>query len=151
MSIDAVKNNPTFTSKYNFEIVEVWDESYVVGTIVKQEPAKDTAVKAHDKVKLYVSKGPQFVKVPAHQNMKLADYEAELSKKDIDKYQVVEEESDALTPGYIIRTNLDDGTYDRANTDEKQLIIYVSKEKPQISSEQSYDSSEYNDFPNYWE
>ena len=141
----SVKNNTTFNEKYTFEYIQVWDESYGAGTICKQEPAADTPLNAHDKVKLYVSKGSRFVKVPDHHNMKPADYESELRKVDIENYTIVTELSESVYPGHITRVEIKGDTYDKENTDKNQLIIYVAEEPPVSSEENTEDSG------NWWE
>lgn len=138
---NSVTNNTTYTQKYTFKVEYVWNDSYGNGTIFKQEPEADTAVKAQDTVKLYVSKGPRFVKVPSHNNMKQADYESELRKVDIELYSFETEISEGIRPGYVIRTNMDGGTYDKESIDSAQLIIYIAAEPP-VSSEESPTSSD---------
>lgn len=146
----SVTNNTTYTQKYTFEVKEEWNESYGAGVIFKQEPTADTPVNAHDKVVLYVSKGTQFVKVPDHQNMLEADYISELRKLDIEHYTIVREFSEAVTEGHVIRTNMDGGTYDKNNTDNNQLVIYVS-DGPEISSVPDEESSSGSDgFTDFW-
>ena len=133
---DSVTQNPTYTAKYKFKVVQVWDESLAAGYIVRQEPAADTPVALNTEVTLYVSQGPQFIKVPEHNNRAVAEYEAELIRSGISKerYEIQYENHDGITEGYVIRTSMDGASYDMAG--EEKLIIYVSQ-GPAVPSEPS--------------
>ncbi len=133
---DSVTQNTTYTEKYKFKVVPVWDESWAAGVIVRQEPAAYTPVALNTEVTLYVSQGPQFIKVPEHSNRTVAEYEAELIRSGISKehYEIQYEPHDGIMEGYVIRTSLDGASYDMAG--ETKLIIYVSQ-GPAVPSESS--------------
>ncbi len=137
---DSVTQNTTYTAKYKFKIEEVWDESWAAGVIVKQEPAAMTPVELNTEITLYVSKGSQFIKVPAHNNLAIAEYEAELIRSGISKecYEIQYEFHDGVMDGYVIRTSLDGASYDRAG--EAKLVIYVSW-GPEMPSEPEEEST----------
>lgn len=140
----SVRNNSTFNDKYTLEFVTEWNESYGVGIIFKQEPPADTAVNAHDKIKLFVSKGSQFAKIPDHINKKQMDFEFELKKVGIENYTIITEVSESVYPGYVTRIEMNGDTYDKANTDKKQLIVYIAADPPASSEGVSSESTDWN-------
>ena len=149
-SWESIGNNDSYTSLFEFQVEYAWSD-LAPGYVISQDPQPDTAAEVKSKVKLVVSKGSQYIKVPAHNNMSQVDYEAELRRNGIKSgvtddvsYVIVEEENPAVTPGYVIRTSHDDGSLDR---DKKEVLtVYVSKEVI-VSSEIT--SSE--EGSNWWE
>ncbi len=131
-SWESIGNNDSYTSLFEFQVEYAWSD-LAPGYVISQDPQPDTAAEVKSKVKLVVSKGSQYIKVPAHNNMSQEDYEAELRRNGIKSgvtddvsYVIVEEENPAVTPGYVIRTSHDDGSLDR---DKKEVLtVYVSKE-----------------------
>lgn len=137
----SVTENETYKSKYQFKVTYVYDDSWAAGVIVRQSPEADTAVELNTTVELFVSKGPQFIKIPAHGNKLLAEYESILIQYGLkDCYTIEYGESEGVNPGYVYGTSLDGGTYDMSKKDSgEKFIVYVARET--VSSQDDPSSS----------
>lgn len=111
---DAGFELDTIQPEYNKDVPE--------GQVFKQDPAPGANVPSGSLVTLYISKGTQLVKVPDVVNKKQGDAKVELEKAGF-AVKVVDESSDTVATGLVIRQTPDGGVSVEAGT---QITISVS-------------------------
>lgn len=87
--IDAIKNNPDYTNRFEFIVKEDYNEEYPNKNIVyDQNPAKGTPMPNKGYVTLYVSKGSEMVSMPGLKGSTLEFATKTLTENEL-KYEVV--------------------------------------------------------------
>lgn len=129
-----IKSNPNY-SAYQFVIEEIYSEVYETGIVIEQSVPKGTKIKNTETVKLTISKGAPPA-MPNLANRLKSDAINVLSKRGI-SYTIVEEYSDTIAKGRIIRTNPEPGT-----SVTSTIVLYVSKGQKAVSSVKEEVSSE---------
>ena len=122
---DAVVKNPAFLVVCTLEEPEyIYSEVSAAGIILWQSVAADTPVEPGSPVRIKVSKGSQFVRIPSYEKRLQEDYLAELEKLGI--LYAVEQRSDSPYPaGYVVGLSQMEGSkYDLEN--KSVLTVYVS-------------------------
>lgn len=110
---------------------EIFDEEMPEGFVIRTDPAKGASLKAGEIITVFVSKGPENVKlkVPAVIGTSLANAKASLEGKNL-KYTAVEEYSATVAAGYVIDQS------PAANTEVTEgtvVTLTVSKGKETIT------------------
>jgi serine/threonine protein kinase len=94
--------------KNNIEVIEEWapDDNVQKGVIIDQSLTAGQKLKLSEKnsIKFEVSDGPELKKMPDLQNVEGRIAEADLKQLEM-KYRIVEEYSDSIATGYVIRTD----------------------------------------------
>jgi len=113
--------------KKNIDVIEerVFDDNVQKGVIVSQSLTAGQKLKLSEKnsIKFEVSDGPELKKMPDLQNVEGRIAEADLKQLDL-KYKIVEEFSDSIATGYVIRTEPEaDVELEPGST----VTIYLSK------------------------
>ncbi len=111
---DAGFELDTIQPEYNKDVPE--------GQVFKQDPVPGANVPAGSLVTLYISKGTQLVKVPDVVGKKQGDAKGELEKAGF-AVKVVDESSDTVATGLVIRQTPDGGVSVEAGT---QITIAIS-------------------------
>lgn len=142
---ETVKVNNDYTSILDITVKEEYNENYAKGIICDQSIKVDTQIKLKTKVTVTVSKGSRFPKIPDYYGLKKEEYIAELERRGIKNYKIVEEEAPGRDNGYISRLDRDPGTTIDISGSET-LTIYVinnpvssAPESSDVSSENGYD------------
>ncbi len=100
-------------------------QTMAAGKIISQSPKASTMVKENSTVKVVVSKGAGEFPMPDLVNRKEEDAKKLLDEKSL-LYSVVEEHSDTIPEGYVLRQTPEAGTYIEGST---SVVIYVSSGK----------------------
>ena len=61
---DDIENNPEYSEKYLFTVVEEYSDTYSTGTVIRQTPAFDEELPSSGVIQIVVSKGSKTVKMP---------------------------------------------------------------------------------------
>ena len=102
--IDAIKNNPDYTNRFEFIVKEDYNEEYPNKNIVyDQNPAKGTPMPNKGYVTLYVSKGSEMVSMPGLKGSTLEFATKTLTENEL-KYEVVYIVDASAESGLVIRT-----------------------------------------------
>ena len=91
--------------------------------IVSQYPAANTEVPANTVITLYYSMGQETISVPDLTGMTRDNAIKELKKVGLDKYKIIENESDTIQSGRVIKTSPQGG---EEATSDTQIRIYIS-------------------------
>ncbi len=105
-------------------VIEQANDDYAKGTITNQQPNAGIMVKEGVKnAKLWVSTGKSDIEIPDVVSLKLDLAKQKLDEKEI-TYTVIEEASESIPEGYVIRTDPSAG---RSISASKIVDIYVSR------------------------
>ncbi len=119
----AVKTLENQDLDLKIEIQDVYDAVVEVGVVIRTEPAAGADLSTGQTVTLFVSKGPQTVKMPQLIDAKIEDAKKELEALELKNIKVEEVFSDKAV-GVVVKQSVD------ANTDvitTTQIVLTVSK------------------------
>lgn len=121
---DAVKN-PAFLVVCTLEEPEyIYSEVSAAGIILWQSVAADTPIEPGSPVRIKVSKGSQYVRIPSYEKRLQEEYLAELDSLGI-LYAVEYRSGSAYPAGYVVGlSQMEDTKYDLEN--KSVLTVYVS-------------------------
>jgi serine/threonine protein kinase/beta-lactam-binding protein with PASTA domain len=107
----------------NVEVKEEYNEEVADGRVIRVDPEEGTTVTVGDTVTVYVSLGKETkeVPVPTVVGQSIEDAQKVLSEKNL-FCQVVEEDSDTVAEGYVIRQDPSGGKLEVGST----VTVYVS-------------------------
>lgn len=128
-----IKNNKDY-SAYQFDIEETYSEVYEKGIVIRQSIPKGTKINNTEKITLVISAGDPPV-MPDLTNRLKSDAVNFLSKNNI-SYTVIEQYSDSIAEGRVIKTNPSAGT-----TVGSTVTLYISKGAKPIPSSSPAESS----------
>ena len=131
--IETVKANESYAEVFKFEYIDDYNDNYPEGIIYDQSIEKDTKLEEGRKmsITLYVSKGSQYEEMPDLVGSKLEYAMKVLDEKGI-YYKVMGIASEDGEPGFVLRTNKEEG--DKIDTKVDVVILFVLDES---ASEQS--------------
>lgn len=128
MKLTDIKNNDEYSENFIFN--EKWDENneYDYGFVYEQSITEGQSIKQDTEIILYVSMGQSTEKVPDVYG-ELESYAVSKLKTSGFATKIVEEASDEVEAGYVIRTEPQRTT---VVAEGETITIYVSKGKPQV-------------------
>lgn len=105
------------------EVEEEYSEEIADGRVIRVDPAEGTTVQVGDKVTIYVSLGKEVkdVAVPSVVGQAVENARSTLEANNL-VCSIMEEESDTVAPGYVIRQDPSGGRLDEGST----VTVYVS-------------------------
>ena len=133
--IDAIKNNPDYTNRFEFIVKEDYNEEYPNKNIVYyQNPAKGTPMPNKGYVTLYVSKGSEKVSMPGLKGSTLEFATKTLTENEL-KYEVVYIVDASAESGLVIRTVPAEGEMVSKKT--STIYLYIKDDGAASSSGRS--------------
>ncbi len=126
---NRIKNNLNITSRITFEVEYNYNDNYPNGIIYYQDIDPDTVIYDVQVVKIKVSNGPEFVKVPDYDGMSKKDY-LEMLDELLIKYEVEDFETNDVIEGNVVKTNLNVG--DKLNVKEGEVLTVYIAVKPEV-------------------
>ena len=99
-------------TKFTYEIIsEEYSNEVEIGKVISQDPAyrKNYTIKENSKISLIVSKGIETVIVPKVVGMTYEEAVEELAKVNL-KAEKIEEKSDKVQEGYVIKQDIEENT-----------------------------------------
>lgn len=133
--IDAIKNNPDYTNRFEFDVKEDYNEEYPNKNIVyDQNPAKGTPMPNKGCVTLYVSKGSEMVSMPGLKGSTLEFATKILTENELD-YATVGIVDASAESGLVIRTVPAEGEMVSKKT--STIYLYIKDDGAASSSGRS--------------
>ncbi len=142
--IENVKNNQSYTDKYEFIIKEEYNEDYPANVVYDQAPSAGTPMLNKGKVILYVSKGSELLVMPKLAGSTLDFAIQTLTDMGI-SFEIMEVENADMEVGLVSRTNFTEGSSINKNKDTVILVTRKadpSEEEDSSSEEESGSGSE---------
>lgn len=131
MTVEEVKANPDYARKFNFKIVEDFNNTVERGKIITQDPMPPKTVKDNATITLHVSKGIEFVTVPSVIDATYDEAFQLLTKNNLAiKIEMV---SEGKTENRVVRTNPAAG-----EVVEAYSVVTVYVQKPTSNSYNIY-------------
>ena len=121
--------NSSFESRYNmlhFETEYEYSDEFAENVIMEQDIPAGTQVTSGTTIKLKVSKGAAYTYLPDYIGKKLSDYTEELQKLGV-RYETVQEETDEVKAGYVVRCSKEIGDKVYISEDEVVTVFYAVK------------------------
>lgn len=103
-----------------------FNDDVPAGLVIKQSVKAGSSIKEGTEIKLTVSKGPQKVALPDYTDMRVDDYTAILSQKNI-KFEKKKLESDTVREGYVVKCSKKVGESVNVEKSEKVTVYYAVK------------------------
>lgn len=135
--IENVKNNQTYTEKYEFIIKEEYNEDYPANVVYDQAPSAGTPMLNKGKVILYVSKGSELLPMPDLSGSTLDFAIQTLTDMGV-KFEIMEVENADMEVGLVSRTNFTTGSSINKN---KDTVILITRKAPADEEEESSSDS----------
>lgn len=124
-------------TKFTYEITEEdYSSEYEVGKVIRQDPAyrKNFTVKENTKITLVISKGTEMTDVPKVAGMEYEQAVEALKEKKL-KAEKIEETSEKVEEGYVIKQEPEEGTEITAGETVKVYVsIGTGKEQIAVTS-----------------
>ncbi len=120
------------TPKYKF------DDKVASGLVISQNVKADTEVTYGTEIEIVVSKGPQEVELPEYADMKVDDYLAILSQKNI-KFEKKPMPTKDVKEGYVVKCSKEVGEMVNVEKSEMVTVFFAVKSIAAVSS--YYDQS----------
>ena len=134
MTIDEANEDENVKGIFTIEqIGERASSEYAAGQIIEQSPERGKSVKGNRVISVFVSTGAKTEKMPNLVNSERRNAALQLKNLDLDLTidDTLEEYSETITAGYVIRTLPEAGTTLRAG-DTVSLVISKGSEKKSI-------------------
>ena len=142
----SIQNNTAYsyikiTAEYKF------NDKVANGIVISQSIKADTEIKEGTEIKLVVSKGPSTVALPDYTGMKVDEYTAILSQKNIKFEKKETAETNGAKPGYVVKCSKKIG--DKIDVENSETVtVYYAKagassttSKPESSTASGAESS----------
>ena len=106
MTLDEAKEDPQVKGVFEIEQIGQRASEYEAGTIIEQSPEEGKTVKGNRVISVFISSGVKSDKMPNLVNTEYRNATIQLKNLDLDLIvsEPVEEYSDSINSGYIIRT-----------------------------------------------
>jgi len=135
MTIDEANEDEDVKGIFTIEqIGERASSEYAAGQIIEQSPERGKSVKGNRVISVFVSTGAKTEKMPNLVNSERRNASLQLKNLDLDLTvdDTLEEYSETITAGYVIRTLPEAGTTLRAG-DTVSLVVSKGSEKKSIT------------------
>ncbi|MFJ5259186.1 Stk1 family PASTA domain-containing Ser/Thr kinase [Streptomyces sp. NPDC088387] len=109
------------------DVKHAYSDTVERGAVISTDPEPGSRIRQNDSVTLTVSDGPETVRVPDVQGVRLDQAKARLKEEGLEPGMVTREFSDEVTKGAVISTDPADGTERRAGS---AIALVVSKGSP---------------------
>ena len=142
----SIQNNTAYsyikiTAEYKF------NDKVANGIVISQSIKADTEIKEGTEIKLVVSKGPSTVALPDYTGMKVDEYTAILSQKNIKFEKKATTNTNGAKPGYVVKCSKKIG--DKIDVEHSETVtVYYAKagassttSKPESSTASEAESS----------
>ena len=145
---DIVYGCPTFTGAlftsvqdtYNFVKITAeykFDDTVANGIVISQSIKPDTEIKSGTEIKLVVSKGPASIKLPDYTGLKVDQYTALLSQKNVKFEKKATSDTHGVKDGYVVKCSKEIGETVNVKDSEKVTVYYAKSGGSSSSSSTS--------------
>ena len=133
MTLDEAKEDLQVKGVFEIEQIGQRASEYEAGTIIEQSPEEGKTVKGNRVISVFISSGVKSDKMPNLVNTEYRNATIQLKNLDLDLIvsEPVEEYSDSINSGYIIRTIPELGETLREG-DTVTLVVSKGPEKPPV-------------------
>lgn len=133
---DIVYGCPTFTGAlftsiqdtYNFVKITAeykFDDNVANGIVISQSIKPDTEITEGTEIKLVVSKGPASIALPDYNGLKVDEYTAILSQKNVKFEKKETSDTNGVKDGYVVRCSKKVGEKVNVKDSEKVTVYYA--------------------------
>ncbi len=133
---DIVYGCPTFTGAlftsiqdtYNFVKITAeykFDDNVANGIVISQSIKPDTEITEGTEIKLVVSKGPASIALPDYKGLKVDEYTAILSQKNVKFEKKETSDTNGVKDGYVVRCSKKVGEKVNVKDSEKVTVYYA--------------------------
>ncbi|MGN0610590.1 MAG: PASTA domain-containing protein [Ruminiclostridium sp.] len=135
----SIQNNTAYsyikiTAEYKF------NDEVANGIVISQSIKANTEIKEGTEIKLVVSKGPSTVALPDYTGMKVDEYTAILSQKNIKFEKKETTETNGARPGYVVKCSKKIG--DKIDVEHSETVtVYYAKAGGSTTSSNSESST----------
>ena len=135
----SIQNNTAYnyikiTAEYKF------NDKVANGIVISQSIKANTEIKEGTEIKLVVSKGPSTVALPDYTGMKVDEYTAILSQKNIKFEKKETTETNGARPGYVVKCSKKIG--DKIDVENSETVtVYYAKAGGSTTSSNSESSA----------
>lgn len=116
------------TAEYKF------DDTVANGIVISQSIKPDTEIKDGAEIKLVVSKGPASIALPDYTGMKVDDYTAILSQKNVKFEKKETTDTNGVKDGYVVKCSKKIGETVNVKDSEKVTVYYAKSGSSDSSS-----------------
>lgn len=145
---DIVYGCPTFTGAlftsiqdtYNFVKITAeykFDDTVANGIVISQSIKPDTEITSGTEIKLVVSKGPASIKLPDYTGLKVDQYTALLSQKNVKFEKKATSDTHGVKDGYVVKCSKEIGETVNVKDSEKVTVYYAKSDGSSSSSSTS--------------
>ena len=141
--LPQVQNRALFTSvqdTYNFVKITAeykFDDTVANGIVISQSIKPDTEIKSGTEIKLVVSKGPASIKLPDYTGLKVDQYTALLSQKNVKFEKKATSDTHGVKDGYVVKCSKEIGETVNVKDSEKVTVYYAKSGGSSSSSSTS--------------
>ena len=130
-SIQDTYNFVKITAEYKF------DDTVANGIVISQSIKPDTEIKSGTEIKLVVSKGPASIKLPDYTGLKVDQYTALLSQKNVKFEKKATSDTHGVKDGYVVKCSKEIGETVNVKDSEKVTVYYAKSDGSSSSSSTS--------------